>query len=500
MLRLVLCLTLLLPGCSSRSSRTARPPQAQAAAEPVTAPPEVREDARWLGIAGGAEPSSTQVSIEQDMVLLRDVMGPTGAVLFAGGSTVPSVQVLEPAPAQLPLRERLGEFFDPRPGRRARYRKPAIPIDGPATTTATQQVLERLLERPGAQLLVYIAGHGVAGQRPVENVVHLWGGWPLEVPALAELLDGAQRPVRLVMTTCHSGGFAELAFAGADAKASRPAAGDHCGLFATSWDQEASGCDPNPDRAAQEGYGLHFLNALRSRGRDGVAQPRSRFDLDGDGRISLLEAHTRARIASRSIDRPTTTSERWLRHAAGADEPDAGVPPELEPPPAQSFQQRLPEEHAVVTQLGPALGLRDAGAARARMNELDTALRDLDEALRDLEADRDDAYAALRIALLERWPVLDDPWHPQFPAVLAGHGDAIARVLEQSPAASNYRRLQQQTDSQSQRYDDLRVQHAVTSRLWAAWETAALAAQLERRGGSAWQHYQKLLGCERSVP
>jgi hypothetical protein len=122
------------------------------------------------------------------------------------------------------------------------------------------------------------------------------------------------RPVRVVLTSCFSGGFAELAFAGADAGKRELAAG-RCGLFAATAEREASGCDPNPDRAAQEGYGLHFLQALQGRDRAGAV---AAIDLDGDGKVSLLEAHARARIASAGIDVPTSTSERWLRATPGA--------------------------------------------------------------------------------------------------------------------------------------------------------------------------------------
>ena len=86
-----------------------------------------------------------------------------------------------------------------------------------------------------------------------------------------------------------------------------------CGLFAGTWDRETSGCDANPDRRAQESYGLHFLHALAGKDRSGNALEPKRIDFDHDGKIGLLEAHARARIAAMSLDVPTTTSERFLR-------------------------------------------------------------------------------------------------------------------------------------------------------------------------------------------
>src|SRR4029077_2773259 len=107
--------------------------------------------------------------------------------------------------------------------------------------------------------------------------------------------------------------------------ANGPAGSVRCGLFASTWDREASGCDPDPDRREQESYPLHFLHALRAEDRDGHPLNRDDLDLDHDGTISLLEAHTRARIMDASIDVPTTTSERWLRGVAPASGPTSPV-------------------------------------------------------------------------------------------------------------------------------------------------------------------------------
>ena len=61
------------------------------------------------------------------------------------------------------------------------------------------------------------------------------------------------RPLRMVITSCYSGGFAELAFDGASEDRGA-ATTDRCGFFATTWDRAASGCDPNPDRGAQAAW------------------------------------------------------------------------------------------------------------------------------------------------------------------------------------------------------------------------------------------------------
>ena len=85
-------------------------------------------------------------------------------------------------------------------------------------------------------------------------------------------------------TTGFSGGLGELVFVAGD-ETQGPSTATRCGVFAAPWDLEATGCDPNPDRAAQESYALHLLHALRGEDREGHALPKPQLDLDGDGTI-----------------------------------------------------------------------------------------------------------------------------------------------------------------------------------------------------------------------
>src|SRR5690606_16956277 len=245
-------------------------------------------------------------------------------------------------------------LFDPRAGRDARYRESAVPADGPASARAILDALEAAMDDGDDALTVVLVGHGEGGETPRDSHFLTWGPGELWVEDVAAVLDEAagHRPVRFVVTSCYSGGFAELAFESADPE--KGAAADRCGFFATSWDRAASGCDPNPERGAQEGYGIHFFHALRGEDRAGRPLPMSELDLDGDGAISLLEAHTRARIASGSLDVPITTSERYLRATAGGRFTGDGRGAPV-------------EEVAVVERLSARLGLADPEQARVRL-------------------------------------------------------------------------------------------------------------------------------------
>lgn len=441
----------------------------------------------WIAIGGGAEPASNQVSLEQDLALATQVFSGRGILLFAGGPNTLGVQVLRDGHAADPLLLELGDLFDPRDGRQAAYRPTKLRPDAAATPETALAAIESALAEDGKPLLLYVAAHGERGDLDRENHILLWGGYALSARDLARVLDAetVQRPVRLVVTACFSGGFAELAFADADAENGAPRH-ERCGLFATTADEMSSGCDPNPNRREQEGYGLHFLHALRGENRSGRRLERQEIDFDRDDRISLLEAHTRARLATNSFDVPTSTSERWLRAVAPHDGPQADVD--------------LPEEDTVIEKLGHRLSQPDAAAAQVAAAALGDALRGTEQDLESAGQHLDGAAADLQTALLERWPVLDDPWHPDFRNTLRTQREVIASYLASAPLAEAYRRARASFDEHARRTDELKLRHALLRRLNRAHETRALARRLAARGGPSWQQYLRLLACERSEP
>lgn len=481
-----------VPPC--RASGRAPAPTAQPAAALEPAVPIVRRPIPsrigWLAFGGGADPPSNQISIEQNLRLASEVLAEhgDGVLLFAAGPGESWVQRLAEGVSADPLLERLGELFAPRADRATEYRRSALESHGAATLPSIQAAIDGALAQRGDQALtLVVAAHGDPGPTAADTAVVLWGGQVMTARDLATRLDRAagHRPVRLVLSSCFSGGFAEIAFVGADP--TRGAApGERCGLFATTWDREASGCDPDPDRRVQEGYGLYFWRALEGLDRHGDRLEANAVDFDGDGRISLLEAHTRVRIASRSISIPTTTSERWLRGAAPAAGPKRPLP--------------LPEEDAVIDRLGRTLAV-DSLAEAARRRAL--LSRDLDAALvalEQLELLRDDALVVLQMALLERWPVLDDPYRPDFQAVVTQDRTAIRAALATEPPARAYDAAQRDVDRLATAVGEQEVRLALVERLLRAYETRALAARLNARGGPALEHYRRLLACERSGP
>lgn len=441
---------------------------------------------RWIAAASGPVPELNQVSLEQDMALAAEVLGPGGRVLFGAGPGTRTVQVIGSPHEVDPVTAALGDLFAPRGDRGLRYRETRLVTAEAATAHALLGALDHALAGGPEPLLVWLGGHGNLGDLPRHNTVSLWARSELSVVDLAARLDESPRPVRLVVTTCFSGGFADVVFRGAD-EALGATGSERCGLFAAPWDLEATGCDPNPDRAAQEGYALHVLEALRGRDREGKPLPLATLDLDGDGRISLLEAHTRARIASTSADVPTSTAERWLRHAAPSHGPTVPV--------------ELPEEDAVIAALAERLELQ--GHEAAAPLELQRVEADLEAVLRSLDdahAREEAAYATAAADLLARWPVLDDPWHPDHARLLARDREAIVEHIERSQSYGDWIAGRDEVDRLTGRSWELRQRAAPYERMSRALESKKLAGRLRAQGGEGWAMFERILACERGVP
>ncbi len=438
-------------------------------------------------VGGGSSPELNQTSLEEDVRLASETFGVERTVsLFAGGPGTRSVQVEDLEPRGDALLFELGELLAPRGGRSAHYQPTTLALHGAGTLEQLEAILDHALGQPGGPLLVYLAGHGERGTIPSESRTLFWGGDGLDAVGLATWLEERRpaRAVRFVVTSCFAGGLGEIAFTAAD-RARGASDQDRCGLFATSWDEEASGCDPDPVRAHHDGFGLHFLMALAGRDRDGTER-RAEIDLDHDDVIGLYEALTRARVGSRSIDVPTTTSEIYLRAVAPAEGPSLAV--------------ELPEQRMVIAALSEAMRLPSREEVSARLAATSARKAEHDAAIVEALALSDERYYALVAQVLSRWPVLDDPFHPDFGATVASERGEIEGFLERSPAVQRWAEAQQDVDAMGSVDLALRLELSLLRRLDDAYETIVLAERLRARGGAEWEHYLALRACEWSEP
>ena len=141
-----------------------------------------------------------------------------------------------------------------------------------------------------------------------------------------------------------------------------------------------------------------------------------------------------------------------------------------------------------------ALASRCAKAARSS----EAAAQAAHERLAAAQAEEDAAYRRAAATILRRWPVLDDPWHPDFSDMFARHRAAIADHLERDPELRVHAQARAEVDRIHLEIADLRGRAAPYERLARAQESRLLAGRLARQGGPAWEHYRRLLACERT--
>ena len=445
-------------------------------------PPHIRT----IIAGGGPIPELDQVSLEEDVALAGRVFGTRDAiVLFAGGPGTNAVQERTLDVEGDPIVFGLANLFSPRGGRDAHYRATRLALHGGATLDQLFAAFELALPDGEQPLLFYFTGHGRGGEDPRDALAETWGSAAFDPQALAEALEDSHtsRRVRVILTSCYSGGFAELAFRGADS-ALGATNQDRCGFFSTAWDRESGGCDSDPDRGTHEGFGVHFLSALAGHDRDGH-DARTEIDLDGDGVITLAEAMTRTRIASRAIDVPITTSERLLR-VVDVEEGDEG-------------ELAMPEQQAVIDALLRSLRLPSVADAATALDELLGRRAETEDALGEAYAEARDLGADAAGDALSRWPVLDDPYHPDYAATLAREHDAIGAYLE-SDVVIAWAEAEDDASALEVTEDALEVQIAVHLRITQAAETIVRARRLAARGGAEWEAYRRMRACEGSAP
>lgn len=441
-----------------------------------TSPAEQDIVQNWLIVGGGGTPEQNQVSIEDDVLLAQQVLPGRGTTLFAGGPASNAVVVSKKQDNET-LRARLGELFAPM-DRDTTYAKTRVVSSGAALRSKILGTLEQNLvgEKP---LIFYFAGHGDMGAQQKDNVISTWGNDVITVTDLAQTLDKSQaRPVKLAMTSCFSGGFADVIFTDAD-PTKGVAPGLRCGVFASPWDMEASGCDPDPDRRNHEGFGVYFLNALR-----GVDRENHKIDVDRnrDG-ISLLEAFSQARVSSKSIDVPTTTSERFLRaKVTDRDAPETSV--------------ILPEESFVISRLLEREHLESVDQAAEKLAELQLEMADAQVALDTATTEETRAFRVVAAQLLARWPALSDPWHPEFEQTIEQHGTEVQQFLDTSLEYMEFKGATANTNIASNRLSNLQVSVAPLRRIVRASENLQLASSLRVKSREDFEKFQAIRACE----
>ncbi len=427
---------------------------------------------------GGGPPSHNQISLERNVEYFRRVLAGVGLgdvrhdIYFGDGGARRSVQSRLPDGDDQRLARALGMIFMNNGDADMRYTKVRLPgLVGPSSVSnvdAWFDVVGRSLP-PGDRLLFYFTGHGgpdEANRDAPRNTTLVMPGFPNALPVrdftaqLDKLDPGVD--VTLVMVQCYSGGFANVIYNEGDPGRGF-AAHPRAGFFSTIPTRTAAGCTPDVDEEDYHEFSTSFFEAILGETRTGraVAKP----DFDGDGRTSYDEAFAHVLLTSNTVDIPTTTSDRLLRDrsrfAKGPDDQARGLLPQ-DAPWSTVLAAASASQRAAMEGLSRDLGLD----GEDRLSKARSKARDLDPERGNRRRGRGDdpepaeeqddhgptaaqgpppggpgrggrgpspAVARLRAALVDFWPELAVPFHPDVPRILAEEGAEIRRVLEAQP-------------------------------------------------------------------
>jgi len=285
--------------------------------------PAAAMDHVWI-VGGGYDPSSSQVQIEQNVIWARKVIAAapgarTLKVFFTDGDAPgKDVKVWEPRPETAAALQPFARVFAGHEANGEYYRNHRIAgIAGGSEAGPLRARLENEFSalKSGDRALFIFNGHGGYDRKnTANNTIQLWNKTSLNVrdmEALFSKIDPAV-PARFVFTQCYAGAFARLLRTEAK-KFGALSPANRCGFMAEAEDRPSEGCSPGINANDYRDYTTYFFAAIEGRTRQGRALPNNP-DRDGDGTVSLYEAHLYALRTAESADLPRSTSENFLEH------------------------------------------------------------------------------------------------------------------------------------------------------------------------------------------
>jgi hypothetical protein len=375
------------------------------------------------------------------------------------------------------------------------YHSHQIPhvIGGTEVSTLKPDLEKEFSElKPGDRALLVYNGHGLRDSSDAAgNTLRLWNNTRLSVREMDQILNHIDPsvPIRFVFTQCFSGGFERLVHPRAQDTLELGEA-NRCGFFAVAEDREAEGCSASIKIDDYRDYSTFFFAALQGRTRTG--QPiEVNPDRDGDGKVSLYEAHLFALSQAHNADLPRSTSEmfleRWqpwyLRWADTGAEPD-------------NVYETMAREVARKN------GLPEAGSAlihemKARRKTLTAAMA----SLQDEQAALDRAIGALQKEIKNdvtlRWPESGFPYTLNFVNFLKKDLGATQDFILAHP---RYAELVSKQDRHAALdVEMLRVNRDITQldKILRLRTLARLQSQFERHATAKEREwYGRLMSCE----
>ncbi len=448
-------------------------------------------------IFGGADgPENDQASIEAQVIQLSTVLrAAQPQVLFGGAAGQAVRESAEVDDTTLWL----GRIFGAREGVEGLYRESSLGAKAASLSAFFRAIDRGQTNQKGT--IVFGAGHGSGPNGDEPATLSLWTDASIPLDRLAHHLDRRKRrgPFAMVLGQCFSGSFSDLLHRGghAEGEIAQPI---RCVLAAAPHDRTASGCTSDVSDPWARAYLLEVAQAL---GQDEA-------DLDGDGAVSLAEAHARAKITDRTTDVPVKSSETYVARMMEdtASEPSIGG---MKPPAgasaaesALSFEDTIAaaevEDRAVLLALAPS-GDDPLAKAAVQKTELDRRAEAAEQAIADADQDLEDAERSARARVIARWPELSSPYRAGARALLHDHAGEVVDLVRGTALGHKLLGLERKVSVAAERWAELARQSARLERfLRTAAAVEARRRFLRDRGPRERRILERIEACERMIP
>ncbi len=464
----------------------------------------------FLTIGGGESPTNNQVSLEKNVLYLQRFLSDSGLgsarhdIYFASGKDVGrDIQWVDPASPPPKVNALLAQIFDREENLDASYRPHSIPgVKGSATRGAIQTWFASTGSKlaAGDRLFIYFSGHGNKGSPARNTTFALWNEGGMPVKEFMGLLDKVEPKVQvvLIMVQCHAGGFADVIFKDGTAGTNVVKA-NRCGFFATSHDRMAAGCTPDIDEENYREYSTYFWAALYGKTRTG--QTVQKPDYDGDGKVTMSEAHAYVQITSDTIDIPLATSDVFLRSCSKIGSKDNRDLIAAEANLDDLLEVATPAQKAVIEQLSAQLKLTADGRmveTKALADKIDKDRKAIDR--RRVQRELGQLRSQIQGAVKQRWPELANPWHPKTLQIMQKESEDVIRVIEKHPRYKRFEELRNELDGLETRNRDLERKWVKCQRLMQTLSSLAYAANLQKVASEDLQErYKELVEAEGCV-
>jgi len=457
-------------------------------------------------IGGGYNLNGSQGQIELNVQWVQNVLKKAGMPVITfftdGDDPAPDVHYLHDnakdaesnAIDQLAEQlEPIARLFENHLANQRRYRNHSIDdVSGSTSADAlTTSINDILISNPDDPNLFVYNGHGSQSASSTDKVtLELWNDTHITAADFHSLLSRSKAANRFVFTQCYSGGFHRIAYENPE-EGLKLASPTRCGFTAESAYRLAEGCSASINTDDYRDYTTYFFAALDGYDRNGSILPVE-TDTNGDGHVSLREAHFYTIENAHSTDLPRSTSEDYLANWQPWFLKWIAEKPALQNNEYAKLFRVLASRYDITLSGNPAKAIRN------RMQMLEKISGELSAEQSGIFSELGDIQQELIYSAQSKWPSLANPYTATFQSMsTSGEMIKAANWISEQPDYQKIVDLQDKVDNIEQLLLDNERDLTQLQKMLHLRNIAKLKRQIYVYGTAEQiSDYEKLVACE----